>query len=533
MHQSKLRQLLRRQLNVKKERDGGSNDSPLFVIKRGYSMEWTKEQRYQRINEVDEKELVNLSRRVNDCPWRQAFHVQPVTGLLNDPNGFSFYNGEYHLFYQWFPLGPVHGLKYWYHTKSKDLVYWENNGIAIEPGDDFDSHGAYSGSAIENNGKLHLIYTGNTRNEKWVRYPYQCMAVMDQDGVISKMAKPIISEVPDGYTDHYRDPKVWKSGDTFYAVLGAQRIDKTGCIVMYSSLNLIDWTFLGEMDTCLSDFGFMWECPDYFELQDKGVLIFSPQGLKPDGGNYQNIYQSGYVLGESLDLETRKLVHGQFLELDKGFDFYAPQTMQDPNGRRILVGWMGLPEMDYPTDKYGWAHCLTLPRELTSKGNKLLQNPVHELKALRYDKVDAETMICNDSISLDGFYGQTYELIAEFTDISAAEIGLELRVGDAEKTILKYDKINKKVILDRTSSGETFGTEFGTVRKCTLDSQHVKFQLFVDVSSVEVFVNDGEEVFTSRIFPNSESKGIRFFAKEGSVSLKAAKWSMKNTNEQF
>jgi beta-fructofuranosidase len=489
-------------------------------------MEWTKEQRYQRIEEVDETEIIDLSNRVNDCPWRQAFHIQPVTGLLNDPNGFSFYNGEYHLFYQWFPLGPVHGLKYWYHTKSKDLVHWVNNGVAIKPNDYFDSHGAYSGSAIEHNGKLHLIYTGNTRDEKWVRHPYQCMAVMDENDVISKMAKPVISDVPTGYTDHFRDPKVWKSGETFYAVIGAQRTNETGCIVLYRSQNLLDWSFEGEIDTDLGEFGYMWECPDYFELQNKGVLIFSPQGLKPVGDKYQNIYQSGYVLGGKLDLESRKMVHGQFLELDRGFDFYAPQTMLDPNGRRILVGWMGLPEMDYPTDKYGWAHCLTLPRELTVKNNKLLQTPVSELKTLRNEKVEKETTICNDRIQLDGFHGETYELIAEFMEISAEEIGIELRVWENEKTIIKYDKLTRKVIFDRTHSGESFGTEFGTVRKCEIDAKNVKFHIYVDVSSVEVFVNDGEEVFTGRIFPNHESKGIRFFAKEGSVNLKAAKWSI-------
>jgi len=96
-------------------------------------MEWTKEKRYRKMHDVTEEEIKGLAKLVKQCPWRQSFHVQPVTGLLNDPNGFSFYNGEYHLFYQWFPLGPVHGLKHWYHTKSKDLVHWENVGLALEP----------------------------------------------------------------------------------------------------------------------------------------------------------------------------------------------------------------------------------------------------------------------------------------------------------------------------------------------------------------------------------------------------------------
>ena len=132
-------------------------------------IDWSREERYKPIEEVSKEELNELENAVKKCPFRQGYHIQPITGLLNDPNGFSFYNGEYHLFYQWFPRGPVHGLKYWYHTSSKDLVSWEDHGIGINPGDWFDSHGAFSGSGIVHDNKLHLLYTGNTRDENWIR----------------------------------------------------------------------------------------------------------------------------------------------------------------------------------------------------------------------------------------------------------------------------------------------------------------------------------------------------------------------------
>ncbi|MCZ4149389.1 sucrose-6-phosphate hydrolase, partial [Escherichia coli] len=143
-------------------------------------------------------------------------HIQSQTGLLNDPNGFAFYQGYYHLFYQWFPLGTEHGMKYWYHVRSSDLVHWEDRGIGIHPGDPQDSHGAYSGSAIEKDGKLMLMYTGNTRDERWIRHPYQCLAVMDEDDVVIKRETPVIPTVPAGYTDHFRDPKVWQDGEWYY-----------------------------------------------------------------------------------------------------------------------------------------------------------------------------------------------------------------------------------------------------------------------------------------------------------------------------
>jgi beta-fructofuranosidase len=489
-------------------------------------MEWNREQRYRKLQEVNEKEKSELRELVNQCPWRQSFHIQPITGLLNDPNGFSFYNGEYHLFYQWFPLGPVHGLKYWYHTKSTDLVHWENVGIAIEPSNGYDSHGAYSGSAIEHEGQLFLLYTGNTRDENWIRQPYQCLAVMDQSGKIDKIDLPVIHGVPKGYTEHFRDPKVWKQGNEFYLIIGAQRKNESGAAILYQSANLRDWQFIGEMKTNLDHFGYMWECPDYFELDGKGIFIFSPQGLEAEGDSYQNIFQSGYLAGAPLDFETNKFNHGVFQELDRGFDFYAPQTTLDPKGRRILVGWMGLPEIDYPTDHNGWAHCLTLPREISFKDGKLLQRPVDELERLRGEKVEAESILKDTAAAFEGFEGVAYELSVDFWESSAEEFGVELGTGENERTVIKYDTVEKKVVFDRTNSGALFAEEFGSVRKCSFISEDISFRIFVDVSSVEIFVNDGEEVFTGRIFPGDESKGIRFFSNGGRTSVSAIKWDI-------
>jgi beta-fructofuranosidase len=494
-------------------------------------MEWTREQRYRRIEEASQEELKALKEKVNQSIWRQTFHIQPVMGLLNDPNGFSYFNGEYHLFYQWFPLGPVHGLKYWYHTKSKDLVHWENVGIAIKPNDYFDSHGAYSGSAISHNRKLYLMYTGNTRDENWHRHPYQCLAVMDEDGHIEKLQEPVIKEIPKGYTDHYRDPKVWKENDIFYAVIGAQRENETGCIVLYSSPDLKNWEFEGEIQTNLKKFGFMWECPDYFELDGKGVLIFSPQGLEPNGDQFQNIYQSGYILGKKLDLNIKSFQHGEFIELDRGFDFYAPQTTVDDKGRRLLVGWMGLPEIEYPTDKDGWAHCLTLPRELNVQNGKLIQRPVKELEALRRESVNVKDILNDEKKMYDGFNGTTYELICEFTNMEADEVGIEFRACDDEKTLIFYNRHDQKIILDRTHSGEVPAKEYGTTRKGYVEGNRLKLHMFVDTSSVEIFINDGEEVFTSRIFPRTESTNIRFFARSGKVTLNTTKYNLSPMNQ--
>lgn len=492
-------------------------------------MEWSREARYRRIQEATVEELQQLKTSVDACCYRQKFHIQPVTGLLNDPNGFSYYNGEYHLFYQWFPLGPVHGVKYWYHVSSTDLVNWKDCGIALEPDQYFDSHGVFSGSGIVHEDKLYLMYTGNTRDINWVRHPYQCIATMDQDGNIKKYPEPVIKSVPEGITDNFRDPKVFKENDSFYCLVGAEKKtpnDNKGTVVYYQSTDLISWDYQGEIKTTFNKSGYMWECPDYFTLDGQGVLILSPQGIQPDGDQYQNVFQSGYLLGEAINFENGVFNHGDFVELDRGFDFYAPQTMEDPSGRRLLVGWLGLPDIDCVTEPSNWAHCLTLPRELLVKNRKLIQRPVKELEALRSHRTEAQTMLHHEEKSLIGFNGIIYELKCQFSELTGGKVGVKLRTSAHEETVFYYDLDDKKLVLNREKSGKMCGKEYGSIRRCTFDEQELNLQIFVDQSSIEIFVNDGEEVFTTRIFTKEESSGIQFFADQ-TAKLNAQLWELK------
>lgn len=496
-------------------------------------MKMSRTQLYRTLDQADVGEWEALKVLADQSPWRQTFHIQPEAGLLNDPNGFCFFNGEYHLFYQWFPLGTQHGIKYWYHTSSTDLVHWRNQGIGIAPDTIYDSHGAYSGSAIEKDNLLYLMYTGNTRNKDWKRYPFQCMAVMNTQGHISKLP-PVIEHVPDGYSDHFRDPKVWQDGEYYYCVIGAQRINHTGCAVMYRSPDLQTWTFQGELQTSLPSFGYMWECPDYFELNQQGILLFSPQGIEPFADSFQNIYQSGYMIGAPLDLNTCEFDHGDFCELDHGFDFYAPQTTLAPDGRRLLVGWLGMPEIDYPTDHQGWAHCLTLPRELTIEQGELRQRPVQELTQLRGQRYHVNHTVDNQHHLLSSIQGAQYEMLVQISDIQATRIGIELRIGNNEKTVLYYQPELEKLTLDRSLSGQPLALEYGTTRSCSLsvDEGKVTLHLFVDTSSIEIFANDGRKVLTARIFPHPDSTGISLFAEDGSACFDVTQWDLIDKGEQ-
>ncbi|MGL5550520.1 MAG: sucrose-6-phosphate hydrolase [Culicoidibacterales bacterium] len=485
-------------------------------------MEWTRAQRYQKLDETTLPIIENLKTKVKACTYRQKFHVQPNTGLLNDPNGFSYFNGEYHLFYQWFPLGPVHGVKYWYHVSSKNLVEWKDCGVALTPNAQFNSHGVFSGSGLVHNEQLNLMYTGNVRDENWTRNSYHCLATMDKNGEITSN-QAVIHGIPKGYTEHFRDPKLLKVNDVFYCLIGAENSENQGTIVYYRSADLTNWEFQGEIQTQFTDSGFMWECPDYFEVGDKAILILSPQGIAAQGDEFNNIFQSGYLVGQPIDFETGTFQHGKFTELDRGFEFYAPQTMTTPDGRHVLIAWMGLPGIETISAENGWAHCTTLPRELTLVGEKLMQKPLTELQLLRKEKIEFTTKLNQEVKSIPQVAGSAFEMITTFSAFSGTSLGIKLRKGATTETVFQYDLLQQKLILDRSHSGRLMGEEYGNTRACKFTAEVLKLQIFADESSLEIFVNDGEEVFTTRIFTDLDSTAIQFFA-EGTAVLQTEFW---------
>lgn len=454
-------------------------------------------------------------------PYRLHFHIMPPVGLLNDPNGFIQFNDVYHLFYQWNPFETNHGSKFWGHYTSRDLVNWNHEPIALAPSEWYEKNGCYSGSAVENEGEMVLFYTGNVKDEQGNRETYQCMAT-SKDGITFEKKGPVI-HLPEGYTAHFRDPKVWKKENRWYMVLGAQDLSELGNIVLYSSENLTEWEFHGSIAgpnrNGLDSFGYMWECPDLFELDGKDVLLLSPQGIEPEGYRYHNIFQTGYFVG-NLNYGNHEFTHEKFEELDRGFDLYAPQTTLDNKGRRLLFGWMGITdenEQDQPTIQNGWIHAMTLPRKLSLQGEKLFQQPVEELEQLRkHEVVHKGVQVSGSSLSLEGVKGKTLELEMSQIKNESATFGITFR-GNAK---VEYSSLENRISLHRTSfKGDT--TES---RHCHLENLE-KLQIFLDTSSIEVFINDGEEVFTARFFPSDDDQSIVFSA-EGDITFEVKKWDL-------
>ncbi|MBY0096137.1 glycoside hydrolase family 32 protein [Mesobacillus maritimus] len=452
---------------------------------------------------------------------RLQFHLMPPVGLLNDPNGLIYFNGAYHVFYQWNPFDTTHGAKFWGHYTSKDLISWEEQPPALVPSEWYEKNGCYSGSAVEHNGKMYLFYTGNVKNEHNERQTYQCMAV-SSDGITFEKKGPVIY-LPDGYTPHFRDPKVWQQNGRWYMVLGAQNDQEEGQVVLYTSLDLENWEFKGPLAggnlNGLGDFGYMWECPDLFRLGAQDVLLVSPQGLEPAGHLYQNLFQSGYFIGNWTP-ETNQYEHGPFIELDRGFDFYAPQTFEDDQGRRLLYAWMGLTddtEAYQPTIANGWIHALTIPREIEIKGNKLYQKPAVELTHLRKSlDFQQQVSIENEVKTWTEINGTVSEIRLEMSQMEGTHFEITLR----ENLKLRFNQAEKLFTLERKSFKD--GTTES--RSCELPIL-TDIHLFLDTSSIEIFLNGGQEVMTARFFAEPFEQTITF-SSNGKIDVFIEKWSL-------
>ena len=271
------------------------------------------------INKLQQaQEALDTAREGVNNRYRLGYHIMAPANWINDPNGLVQYKGEYHVFYQHHPYDENWGPMHWGHVKSKDLVHWEHLPIALAPGDACDTNGCFSGSAVDNDGELTLIYTGHhyVDKEKDLFYQNQNLAVSTDGLTFHKIAEnPVIPKPPTDSSHHFRDPKVWKHKDSWYMVVGNSTKENVGRVILYRSPDLRKWSYIGVLAQGNEKLGFMWECPDFFELDGKYVLMISPQGIKKDGDLYNNLFQTGYLIGD-YNYETNEFMHGSFNELD-------------------------------------------------------------------------------------------------------------------------------------------------------------------------------------------------------------------------
>ncbi|PHL03701.1 sucrose-6-phosphate hydrolase [Enterococcus faecium] len=464
-------------------------------------MNLPQETRYRAYSDWSKEEIAKINENVNQSPWHASYHIEPRTGLLNDPNGFSFFNGKYNLFYQNWPFGAAHGLKEWIHTESDDLVHFYVTGAELRPDTEHDSHGAYSGSAYEVDGKLFLFYTGNVRDKKWIRDTLQIGAWMDKDHNITKCENILIHK-PADVTEHFRDPQIFNYKGQLYTIVGAQNLEKSGFIKVYKATdnNVEIWEEVGNLDFGSTGSEYMIECPNLLFVDEKPVIIYCPQGLDKSELNYDNIYPNTFKICQSFDTENIKLVGASEIQnLDYGFEAYATQGFNTPDGRTLIVSWIGLPDIDYPTDKYNYQGAMSLVKELSIKDGKLYQYPVETITSLRVSSEEFTSKVETNN---------TYELELTFPTNQKSEL---LLFSDSKGNGLSLivDTKEGKIILDRSKAGIQYATDFGTIRECSIDTKETTANIFVDNSIIEIFINKGEKVFTSRVFPENHQNGIQ------------------------
>ncbi|MGT2846602.1 sucrose-6-phosphate hydrolase [Streptococcus massiliensis] len=463
-------------------------------------MTWTTEKRYRRYEDWTQEEIEQIKKNIEQSPWRATYHVEPKTGLLNDPNGFSYFNGKWVVFYQNFPFGAAHGLKCWVQLESEDLVHFKETGVRLLPDTELDSHGAYSGSAMEFNDQLFLFYTGNHRDENWVRHPYQIGALLDKNGQINKIDQVLI-EQPADTTDHFRDPQIFNYRGQFYAIVGGQKLDKKGYIKLYKALDndYRNWQVVGDLDYASDNTAYMIECPNLVFIDEQPVLLYCPQGLDKKVLSYDNIYPNTYKIGQAFDTKTATLIGPSPIKnLDYGFECYATQAFNAPDGRALAVSWLGLPDVDYPSDRFDHQGVFSLVKELSIKNGKLYQHPVNAITNLR----DSE-----ESLSNKNHTHNTYELELTLPAGQSHELVL---FADENKEGLRivFDLEKGQVLVDRSQAGEQYATKFGTSRSCDISPTDTTVNIFVDKSIFEIFINKGEKVFSGRVFPHENQSGI-------------------------
>ena len=474
---------------------------------------WTEKEKNRILSPDDKGELERLHEHAMNCSWRETFHVVPMTGHLNDPNGFCYRGGKWHLYYQWFPYGAASGLKHWYHTESEDLVHWQNKGLHIKPDLLYDNYGCFSGSSYIENGTLYFCYTGNNMDVFGTRHPYQLLAWQKPDGTVEKLGHALISQ-PEGYTEHVRDPKLFKHDGTYYILLGARDLEKHGKFLLYSSSDIKEgWQKAGELKVKGYDFfGSMVECPDLEKIGDKWVLIFSLVDSSSDARKYSNLYFIGDMDFEKLEF----IPDGDVKELDSGFDFYAAQCAYQNkyDDTAVLSGWIGCPGYTYPlTAEDDWEGVLSLPRELRVEDGKLKQKPARTLTQVRGKKLfeAKEGSIVSDT--MHGLMPRTAILRLDDPQNESIQLNLFAR-SQKNGFAISYDKFRRRLTVDRGDLMEVPNKDAGTNRSVVLADGLSSLEIYIDKCTIEVFVNDGEYVFSAMIFAQPEENLIRMGGKD-------------------
>lgn len=458
-------------------------------------------------------------------PHRPQYHFMPAANWMNDPNGLIQWNGLYHLFYQYNPNGPVHETMHWGHAVSGDLVRWEHLPVALSPtpgGPDED--GCYSGCAVDDSGTPTLVYTGVRGDEQ-----LPCIARTTDPELLTTWEKapenPVISRPPPALdTVAFRDHCAWKEREYWYQVIGSGIEGVGGAALLYRSPDLVHWEYLHPLHVGSEEdpiwTGTMWECPDFFPLGDKHVLVVS---VYHEGSLFYAAYFTGTYTDRNFTPESQGIV-------DHGGCFYAPQSMTDDRGRRIMLGWLREGRDEETVLDSGWAGVMSLPRVLSlHPDGRLGAEPAPELQTLRGKHyVFQSTDLAPDSSSLlDEIYGDRLEIIAEFEVCDTGRFGVRVRCSPdgEEDTRVSYGRETGRISVGQSESVSLPWIASG---------ETVRLHIFVDRSVIEVFADNGRVCLAESVYPTRpDSLGIGLFAHGGRARLRSMEvWELDGSTDR-
>ena len=503
------------------------NDGYNYLLFDGLELDSTLEDDLGTLLD-DAQDYVEKAAPLISDTYRHAYHLMPPTGWMNDPNGFTYYDGYYHLFYQHNPYSPNWDTMHWGHARSKDLVKWEHLPVALAPDEAYDRGGCFSGGAVVKNGSLELLYTSVSPSGAQT----QSLAT-SYDGVnFSKRSlNPVIPSslnLGSGIND-FRDPFVYEHEGRYYAVIGSKSPRGGGLLGLYSSSDLLSWRSVGPIYEGTETGGGIFECPGLALMGEKAVVFSSPQNVRDaDKASYQNTHSVTYMVGD-LDHATGNFVNdggpGYMQELDKGFDFYATQVYQEEE-RTLLLGWMNMWDRSNASSAYGWTGEVTLPREITLRDGHVYQEPIRELRDYYRNETEISVPSGTSTTQLP-ISGNTKHIYAEI-DVSTlgyGKAGFELFASQEHALRLYYDGAEGLLVLDREDSPFPIVANTGDGEKHRRYARvepvdgKITLEIFLDVSCCEVFVNGGYYTMSGLYYPDEEGSGISFYREGGSSSL--------------
>jgi beta-fructofuranosidase len=428
-------------------------------------------------------------------PLRPRFHLLPAKNWMNDPNGPIYWKGAYHMFFQYNPHAAVWGDMHWAHAVSSNMIHWQHMPVAMAPtpgGDD--AQGCFTGSAVDDHGTATILYTGVrsvSANRATLRdgvnnfREVQCLATCDDPKLSAwvKRKEPVLQPPDDPMLTGFRDPFLWRDGNVWYMGVGSGVSKRGGCVRLYSSTDLRKWDYLhplasgpwtGREGMNPVDTGEMWECPDFFALGKKQVLLYST---------------AGKVIWETGELDPAELVFHSEKQgtLDYGA-YYAQKTQLAANGDRILWGWIPEKRPEAEDSAAGWAGCMALPRVLTIGVDGGLEMRVApEVKSLRGKAFTLPKGAAERPAALREF--QIEDLCAEFS--------WAIRGTPSAFSLVDNSGPWLSITMEAEGSGAKLTANGASIR---LESSiEAKFRLFVDASVAELICNDRHAI-TTRIY---------------------------------